>query len=91
MAKIPSISWSSSYVRRIERIEPRRPSLPKGDTRFSIATFGKMLWGSCKRMRIRMKMRRRRRRNGSRPRARGNRRGLLTVGAIVLDDVSIDT
>jgi len=43
------------------------PEPAKRDTRFSIATFGNMLWGSCKwmrmGMRIRIRMRMRRRRN----------------------------
>ena len=56
MAKIPSISWLSSHVPIMERMEPRRPSLPMGDTHFSIARSGMMLWGPCKRMRMRMGM-----------------------------------
>jgi len=42
MAKIPSMSWLSSQVVRTERMEPRRHSLPEGNTRFSIAMFEQM-------------------------------------------------
>jgi len=80
MVKIPSITWSSSHVARIVRIEPRRPSLPTGDTRFSIAMLGKKAWGSYmrmrmgKRVRMRMRMRMRMRRSMRRRRRRNGRR-----------------